>query len=72
MIDIKNYILSLDYFQNIDNFNDKRVLIFENIQYITLKDCLNNYNKEEILSDFKCENCNNKGIIKNSRFITYN
>ena len=72
MINIKNYILSLDYFQNIDNINDKRDLIFENIQYITLKDCLNNYNKEEILFDFKCENCNNKGIIKNSRFITYN
>ena len=72
IVDIKNYDLSYHNFKDIDDFNEKRDLIFENIKYVTLKDCLDNYNKKEILNDFICENCKNKGIIKTSSFNNKN
>ena len=72
IIDIINYKLSLDNFQNIENINDKKNIIFDNIKYITLQDCLNYYNKEEKLLDFICEKCHNKGIIKKSSYINNN
>ena len=72
LINIENHMLSLDAFQNIDNINEKKKIIFENIEYITLQDCLNFYNKEEILSDYICENCHNKGVKKKTNFCTNN